>query len=299
MSALVSELIEANRSAGGKPIVILAAGDKSQMEEVLADRVRERHGSQVVARSGDPASPDDLRRINLLTSRSVVILRGEDGDPGVVKAVLAVRGVDPEMDRGIVAELNSLGTAQLLRSVTDGKVSTVNSDLVIAELTAQACRQEGLAAVYRELLDFDGDEIYIQALPEAVGKPYANAQFGFATSTLIGIATQDGSVRLNPSPDYVIDELDQLIVVAADDDTVVWNGTGTVDTTGTVTHSPASPQPVRVLMVGWGHLGAVVIRELDDFVGLGSTIEVVADPDIVTLPDPALTSTLTDRTNRR
>ncbi len=292
ISALVNELVEANRSAGGKPIVVLASRDKAEMEEVLADRVTERHGSMVVVRSGDPASPDDLRRVNLHTARSVVVLRGDNGDPGVVKAVLAVRGADPDMGRTIVAELGSLSTAQLLRSVTDGKVSTVNSDLVIAEVTAQACRQEGLAAVYRELLDFDGDEIYIQAIPQAVGQRYANAQFGFASSTLIGVATADGAVHLNPPADQLITSTDQLIVVAADDDTVVWDGDGVIATGGAADHSPSEPQPVRVLMVGWGKLGAGVIRELDDFIGAGSTIEIVVDPEIVELPDPASIATV-------
>jgi ion channel POLLUX/CASTOR len=237
--------------------------------------------------------------VNLLLARSVVVLRGESGDPGVVKAVLAVRGVDPEMQRPVVCELTNLATAQLLRSVTDGKVVTVNSDLVIAEVTAQACRQEGLAAVYRELLDFDGDEIYIQAIPEAVGQKYANAQFGFASSTLIGIANANGTVQLNPPPGKIITSTDQLIVVAADDDTVVWDGDGRIPAGGMANHSPAAPQPIRVLMVGWGHLGEVVIRELDEFVGDGSTIDVVADPEIVELPDaqsiPTVHATVTVR----
>jgi ion channel POLLUX/CASTOR len=285
VSALISELIEANRSAGGKPIVILAPRDKSEMEQVLAQRVGERHGSAIVVRSGDPANPDDLRRVNLLSSRSVVVLRGGTGDPGVVKAVLAVRGVDPAMNRTIVCELQNVATAKLLRSVTDGRVATVNSDLVIAEVTAQACRQEGLAAVYRELLDFDGDEIYIEAVPNAVGKSYASAQFGFTSSTLIGVASANGRVNLNPPAHQIIRDTDQLIVVAADDNTVVWDGDGVVPSGGTAEHSPGSPKVIRVLMVGWGQLGAVVIRELDEFVGAGSTIDVFADPDVVELPD--------------
>jgi ion channel POLLUX/CASTOR len=299
VSALVSELIEANRSAGGRPIVILAPRDKSEMEQVLADRVSKRHGSTVVVRSGDPANPDDLRRMNLLTARSVVVLRGESGDPAVVKAVLAVRGVDPAMGRSVVCELNSASTAQLLRSVTDGKVATVNSDLVIAEVTAQACRQEGLAAVYRELLDFDGDEIYIQAVPEAVGKRYANVQFGFASSTVIGVASAEGRVQLNPPGDQIVGERDQLIVVAADDDTVVWDGNGLIPTGGVADQSPAAPLPIRVLMVGWGNLGEVVIRELDDFMGPGSTIDVVADPLVIQLPNPEAIQTRNARLSVR
>jgi ion channel POLLUX/CASTOR len=39
ISSLVSELIEANRSAGGKPIVILASKEKSEMEEVISSNI--------------------------------------------------------------------------------------------------------------------------------------------------------------------------------------------------------------------------------------------------------------------
>lgn len=40
----------------------------------------------------------------------------------------------------------------------------LSSDL-IARITVQTCRQTGLSVVYKELLDFDGDEIYFQNEP--------------------------------------------------------------------------------------------------------------------------------------
>jgi ion channel POLLUX/CASTOR len=284
IGALINELTQANESAGGLPIVVLASRDKAEMERDLYDRVPNLRGSELVVRSGNPAAPDDLRRVNIDQARSVIVLRSHDGDPGVVKAVLALRNVDPDFGRTVVAELSDEGTAQLLRSVTDGRVVTVNSDKVIAGVTAQSCRQQGLAQVYRELLDFDGDEMYIATVPQCGGRRYDEAQFGFATSTLIGICWADGHVTLNPAADTLFSDGDQVVVVAADDDTVVWNGDGLVASGGEPVLNPSRGDPVRVLMVGWSALGSIVVRELDDFVATGSVIHIVADPDIVELP---------------
>ncbi len=41
----------------------------------------------------------------------------------------------------------------------------MNSDEVIADVTAQACHQTGLSVVLRDLLDFEGDECYFTVIP--------------------------------------------------------------------------------------------------------------------------------------
>src|SRR3546814_19184864 len=87
--------------------------------------------------------------------------RDEDGYAGVVKAVLAVRALDPELAQcHVVAELAEADSSMMVRAVTGGRVLTVSSDDVVAEVTAQACLQAGLSAIFTDLLDFDGDEIY-------------------------------------------------------------------------------------------------------------------------------------------
>ena len=74
------------------------------------------------------------------------------------------------------AELAEADHASTLRAVSAGRVLTVSSDDVVAEVTAQACVRSGLAAVFTDLLDFDGDEVYFTPLPaELVGRTYADA----------------------------------------------------------------------------------------------------------------------------
>ena len=76
-----------------------------------------------------------------------------------MKVLLAVRSVASDSyDAHVVAEVGDAATATSLKALLGKRLVTVNSDDVVTELTAQPCRQRGLSTVFRELLDFDGDE---------------------------------------------------------------------------------------------------------------------------------------------
>ena len=293
LPVIVSELVEANANQKGAAIVVLAKLDKTEMEDALDAAVPDLRTTRLVFRSGDPSNPADLEMVNIACARSVIVLGDTDGDAGVVKAVLAVKSLDPEFDRShIVAEFTDPDNADTLRAVTDGRVLTVNSDSIIAELTARACHQAGLSSVYRELLDFDGDEIYFSTIPELVGHTYAEAVMAFEASSVMGRYTADGVVHLNPDPDSKFEVGDQVIAVSADDDTVVFGGIATVPAASPRSTSPATEPSQRVLVVGWSALGPMVIRELGDFLPAGSAIHVVVDTGLTDAPDPADVSTI-------
>jgi hypothetical protein len=155
----------------------------------------------------------------------------------------------------------------------------VSSDDVVAEVAAQACLRSGLAAVFADLLDFDGCELYFTPAGQLGGHPYRESLLAYEVSSVIGRLTGDGTVELNPDGDSVLAPDDQLIVVAEDDSTIVCTGIvipPTVTAVGTV----AAAEPVRVLVVGWSRFGAKVLRELDEFLPAGSHVEVRVDPDL-------------------
>ncbi len=188
LPTIVSELVEANSNQKKAAFVVLAPEAKDEMEDELRVRVPDTGTTRVVCRSGDPSSPADLEHGQRGGARSIIVLAGDEGDAGVVKAVLAVRSVDPLFANAhVVAELDNAGHAATLRTLTEGRIVTIQADEIIAELTAQACHQAGLAAVFRELLDFDGDEIYFTAVPELEGVTYAEALLAFETCSVLGL----------------------------------------------------------------------------------------------------------------
>jgi Trk K+ transport system NAD-binding subunit len=280
---IVSELVLANESERNVAIVVLSGADKSLMEETLRDRVRDSLTTRLVCRSGSPSSPADLERSAVHHARSIIIVRGEDGDAGVVKAILAVRAIDPNLlDTHIVAELVQPDTARIIRDATGGRVLTVSSDAVVAEVTAQACLQAGLSGVFSDLLDFGGDEIYFAQAPELAGKTYADALLAFDASSVIGRMTVGGAVELNPSPASVLQAEDHLIVIAEDDSAITFAGVQTYDAPAVgVSDGPSARPPIEVVLVGWSSFGYTVLRELDEFLPEGSQVTVVVDRDLV------------------
>lgn len=73
VSAVVRELTIANESRKNAATVI-ALEDKSVMEETLRDKLGDFRGTEVVCRSGDPASIANLAVANYADCRSVVII---------------------------------------------------------------------------------------------------------------------------------------------------------------------------------------------------------------------------------
>ncbi len=298
LPAILSELVDANENQRHAAVVVLADVPKDEMEDELRVRVPETKTTRVVCRTGDPSRPGDLEMVNIAAARSVIVLAGDEGDAGVVKAVLAVRSLDPNFERAhVVAELEDAGHARTLRTLTDGRIVTVQADEVIADITAQACHQAGLAAVFRELLDFDGDEIYFAPAPELEGSTYRDVVFAYEACSVIGWVDRDGSVLLNPPADAVFEPGFEVIAVAEDDDRVVVTGRATAPAVSMAPAAGERHDPERLLVIGWSVLGPGVVAESDGFLAPGSTIDLVVDPNLIGTSIDVLEPPLPDLVN--
>lgn len=280
---IVSELTVANENHPGLAVVVLADRDKSEMEDEIRDRVPDLRGSKLVCRTGDPANPHDLGIVNIESARAVVVLgeEGPAGDAEVVKSVLALGSRDGAVGRiPVVAEITEPRTARALGQAFGTKVLTVRSTDVVARVTAQSCRQAGLSAVVQELMDFDGDEIYFEEIPELTGHTFREAVVGFETSTLIGLQRADGTIEVCPPMDSVFATGDRVIAVSEDDDTVVFTGVSEVAPLPGIGLRDAETSREHMLIVGWNHLGPRILHELDPYVAVGSQADLVVDPDL-------------------
>ena len=286
---IISELIVANENHPGRSIVVLADRDKVQMEDEIRARVGHARGTRIVCRSGSPIDLTDLEIASVQTARSIILVSPEVADPDadVIKTMLAItnsanRRTEPYH---IVAELrdpDSLETAQI---VGRDEAQLVLSSELIARLIAHTCRRPGLSVVYTELLDFEGDEIYVADPPaHLVGRTFAECLLWYDDSTLIGILTGDNAT-LNPPGDRIVAEGDRLIAISRDDDTVrpLAERLGGVRDDLIVAPVRRARKPERTLILDWNSLGPSIIRELDTYVASGSEIVVVCDRPVEAL----------------
>ena len=278
LPVILSELVLANANQRRAAVVVLAERPKDAMEDDLHRLLPDTGTTRIVCRTGDPSKPADLALANLAGARSVIVLADEDGDAAVVKAVLAVRSLDPDFEHThLVAEMGSLHHAETLRSLTDHRIATVQAEQVISQVTAQACHQSGLAGVFRDLLGFDGDDIYITSVPQLVGHTYADAQLAFSSSSVIGVCRAghdhaEPARRRSSSPRATRSSRSRPTTTPCGPAACGWQPEIEVST-----DVAFDEPPQRIAIIGWSRIGAEVIGELDQVLGDGSTIDLLVE----------------------
>lgn len=281
---IISELMIANENQKNPRIVILADKDKVEMEDEIRAKIGDTKNTRVVCRSGNPIDLTDLEIVNPHASKSIVILSPDDtsdADSQVIKMILAItnnpnRRIEPYH---IVAEIRDEKNMEIAALVGKTEAKLVLSSDVIARITVQTCRQVGLSVVYKELLDYDGDEIYFQEEPELVGKTFGEALFAYEHCSLMGLRLAEGGVKINPPTETVIEKGDKIIAIAEDDDKVIFNGFAhiKIDEKAICEACANGLHEERFLILGWNKRGKTIVRELDNYVVAGSFLKIVAD----------------------
>ena len=276
---IISELIEANSNQKKSCIVIMGNKDKIEMDDEIRSRIPNTGRTRIVCRNGNPIDVNDMSIVNMNDSRSMILI--EDSDANTIKAVLAITNTEGCKDKTftIVTVLNDEKNLEVARIASQGRVEYILYNNIISRIMAQTCRQPGISAVYLDLLDYDGDEIYITKCPALAGKTFGEALHYFAGSSLIGVKRGE-TTQLKPPMDWVIEEGDEVIAISADDDTVVAleASPDRIQEDAIETANLSSvPDPEFILILGWNENASAIISELDSYVPHGSFLAVASD----------------------
>ena len=282
---IISELAVANENVPGAVVAVFADVDRIKMDEQINDRIKNVGTLKLVTRTGDPTNPNELSRANVANARAIIVLSEDPAtDSAVVATVLSIRSLIPDSEIPIVVEMFNRDHAEALNHATAGQVRPILAQDVIARVTAQASRQPGLVAVILDLLDFAGEEIYFQEVPELVGHKYGESLLAFGAASVVGIRKSDGQIELNPAQDSVFETGDQVVAIASDDDQVVFTGFGSIDDNEVKAKRLATVKdssPENVLIIGWSNMGRIVLDQVSRFLAPGSTLRITANPDLV------------------
>lgn len=280
---IISELVIANENQKKPCIVILAKKDKVEMEDEIRARIGGTKNTRVICRNGNPIDLNDLRIVNLNEARSIIVLADDEHDPDVhvIKTILAITN-NPNRKKEnyhIVAEFSDVRNKDVAEMIGSNELTIIHTDDLISRVIAQTCRQSGLSIVYTELLDFGGDEIYIHLEPALMGKTFKESILMYNNSTVIGIAGEDGSLKLNPSMNTVFGTGDKVIAISQDDDTIKLSGKSSEEIMeGSIVNEPDKSNPIEhTLIIGWNERAPKIICELDGYLSKGSALTVLAE----------------------
>lgn len=282
---IISELVIANENQKKPRIVILADKDKVEMEDEIRDKISKLKNTKVICRSGNPNDLVDLSIGNPHASKSIIILAAEEGnaDAQTIKTILAITN-NPERRKEpyhIVAEIKEEKNIEVAQMVGKDEVELILTDDVIARIMVQTSRQSGLSIVYTELMDFDGAEIYFNDEKLLYGKTFGEALFAYEDSTVMGLKFADGSIKINPPMNYILEKGDEIIAITEDDDTLVVNKKPNF-TNNEAAITEISKREIiteHILILGWNSRAETIIREMDNYVAPGSYTKIVSSFD--------------------
>ncbi len=283
---ILSELVIANESQRKSRIVILANKDKVEMEDEIRLRITDTKSTRIICRTGSPLDLADIEVVSPNDARSIIIISPEEEenpDTHVIKSVLAITN-NPRRKKSpyhIVAEIEDEDNMEAANLVGGEETTFIFAADLLSRVTAQTCRQSGLSAVYSELLDFEGVEIYFKEEALLVGKSFKEAIFSFENAAVFGLQSSAGLVMINPPMDRVLIKGDKVICIAEDDSTIRLSGTSqltNVQNDAIIKDKIQEVLPIeRTLIIGWNIKGAKIIKELENYVADGSEVVILSE----------------------
>ncbi|KAI9996868.1 hypothetical protein PInf_000131 [Phytophthora infestans] len=284
--SLIRQICLANASENGGVVVVLAEIEKEELEAELESQMRkeELRGTRVIFRTGTPLLSVDLLKVSAHRARSIIIMAISSGDAdrsdaAILRTVLSLKTL-PELSGHIVAELRDIDNDPLLRLVGGNDVEILVSHDVIGRLVLMSARSPGLARVYSALLGFEGNEFYFKEWPECVGVLFSGLAERFPNATPLGIKRKNGEVFICPKADLAVEEGDEILVLAEDDDTYKACPPVPIE----VGRVPVPPSKVssqeRILMCGWRRDIRDMIQLLDAVVRPGTELHMICEEPI-------------------
>ena len=286
---ILQELIEANESESSASVVILADRPKVDMDEYLRVHVPDRRTTRVTTRTGVPTSNVDLAIASPSTARTAIVLRSEharsahDGgckqDVATLKAILALSLTERDEAAGplhVVAEMVDDANRDIAETLNGGEVTIVSPDEMLAKIIVQCSRTRGLSTVYREVLSFRGAELYFHPFDLPRPLPFRDVLRHLPDGVPIGLRTTDGVLEIHPESSRPVVPGEDLLILAEDDSTIELLEDELVQgqvrpATGVV----GARAVERCLLIGWTDKTATIVRELDDYVAPGSSVDIV------------------------
>ena len=289
---MIRQLALANESEGGGVVVVLALKDKEEMDDEVR-RLGEKDllGTRVICRQGSALLASDLGRVSVRTARAIVVL-ADDGtgrytDSADVNTLRVVLVLSHLRDNGgleghVVTELFDIDNEPLIHMIGGESVHTLVSHDVIGRLMLQCARQPGLAAVFEDLICFEGSEFYFQQWEALEGRTFGEICFMFEDAVCCGLE-ENGRVFLNPPDSTVFTSAHRLIALAEDDDSYQPSAAPfpLEGDDNAHTPSPAAAVSEKILFVGWRRDLQDLVAALDEFVGPGSELYILSD-----IPEP-------------
>ena len=297
--SIIDELYLAQEDlARSQAVVVLSHISQDEMEKSLDNYCNHKNKGQVVLRTGQIDSINDLKRMSIQYAEQVIIITDDHSpdprleDARALKACLAILQIihakkghtetpkstkDSSFRIRVAASLFEERTAKIFRYLASVYPEIflhviVKNDL-IGRIIAQSSFQIGLHEVFVEILSFEDNEIYLKPIEELqiIEKTeFDTLLHTFPKAIPIGYE-RDGKVYINPLKSLPLTKGDRLIFLAKDYKLDYQPALGCKLQERLQSQPPPIP-PQSILLVGTGDKAKSILQHLEIALPHGSTV---------------------------
>jgi hypothetical protein len=269
----------------GQKVVILAPREIDYMQENLRLAGISQEALTVILRSGVPSNRSELERVAINQARSVIILATDAADSETIKALVLLAGKNDWTGQAptLTCEIAEAQSEELARIAARGRVNLISSSTIISKVIVQTIRHPGLASVFAELFAVEGNNLYVQQVPESTDSTVEDNAYHFADAVPIGLTWKKNSggssehaVALNPEPDYDIAADEQLVFVARQFPVRYSPQAQTPTAKATTDTHEYQGVPQRVLLIGWSSTIDDILVEMDAHAVQGTEVTMLS-----------------------
>lgn len=218
---IVAELARSAPPRTKLTVAILATDEnqniRTQVEEML-DRERLRGKVRVLIRTGNPASTNDLNRVNLRAAKGVAIVDSPalgDKYAGVAVATVVSKMLGEDSETQVVFEASGSSAREVARRAIGSGALVISGLDILTKVMAQSARHDAIGECLTDLLNFGGSELYTIAYDDGTQRRYSDLVETIRGVSLVGVF-HGGELELNPRGTTIVSSGDRLIAVAKD-----------------------------------------------------------------------------------
>ena len=283
---IIRELVMANESEDDPAVVILATEEKEDMDDFLKLALPDTQNTRIITRSGSTSNVSNLSMVGAEHCRSAIVLASASeeenddekalSDAQTIKTILALSSARPtENELNIVGELYNLDHHRIVQASSPHPITVVDSNDILAKLMVQTSRSVGLSVAYGEILSFDGCEMYFHNA-DWNKITFGESLYRFPDGVPMGIRSKDGELAINPSDGRVLEDGDDILILADDDSTIHFQSSAVAKARDLPLKGGRLVQSLEnELIIGYNKKVPGIVEQYADYVLDGSSIDIV------------------------
>lgn len=269
---MVQELNEAYDDDSRNVVVILSDQDALSIHQHIRNLVPKKKSLKLLVRKGNIHLKSDLEKMHVDEAKAVIV--ASLSDVSTIKTLLALRQTQlftHQTNGHGVCVIKDHKNVQTAKDLGGDSLEVVYVAELKSKVLARSALHPGLSSIYKNIFSFVGEEILFLKDASFIGKTFKDFVLSLNKTSSIGLIKK-GKAIINPGPEAVFEEGDQLVSIAKTAKGYEWLKAQEVTYQSMINTAPYRHTGRKILTIGFNKSTPYVIKDMERHVGPESSL---------------------------